>query len=144
MATVTDTKDGVKVLSKMPSMFQDVVDFHCKYGIQYVGPPRKLPKDVEVFREARFTEECAEIYQSLLSGDQAEELDGYVDLIYIILGTCHLHGWNFEEAWSRVHAANMKKERASDKNPGKYQKLGCKQDIVKPPEWVAPDLRDLV
>lgn len=144
MATVTDENGRVRVLARLPSMFQDVVDFHHKYGIQYVGPPRDLPGDIKEFRYKRFIEEKEEIEEALNEGDLESELDGYVDLIYIILGTCHLHGWNFDEAWSRVHAANMKKERASNKNPGKYQELVCKQDIVKPPGWVAPDLRDLV
>ena len=74
----------------------------------------------------------------------AELLDGYVDLIYIILGTCHLHGWDFNEAWRRVHAANMKKELTSPTNPGKYGAVGDKVDIVKPVGWVASSMQDLV
>jgi len=128
----------------IPNVFQDVVDFHKKYGIQYDGPPRRLPKDVEVFRDARLVEELEEIQDAYVHQDMTGVLDGFVDLIYIALGTLHLHGYDFNEAWKRVQQANMSKERASNKNPGKYQKLGCNQDIVKPLGWVAPDLKDLV
>lgn len=120
-----------------PAMFQDVADFHRKFGIQYDGPPRDLPEDLRLFRARRFLEEINEIEKARYLDDR---LDGYVDLVYIILGTCHLHGWDFNEAWRRVHAANMAKERASKENPGKY---GSPSDIVKPKGWKAPDLSDL-
>lgn len=128
-----------------PDLFQDVVDFHTKFGIQYDGPPRELPPDIGPFREARFFEELSEIRDAVTNRQFAEVLDGYVDLIYIILGTCHLHGWDFNEAWRRVHEANMKKELASEQNPGKYVGTpGHKTDIVKPPGWTPPSMQDLV
>lgn len=124
-----------------PNLFQDVVSFHKKFGINYDGPPRDLPADSRKFRDARFHEEIREIRDAIEACQLSEQLDGYVDLIYIILGTCHLHGWDFNEAWSRVHAANMAKQRASKENPGKYNDAA---DIVKPPGWKAPVLSDLV
>lgn len=138
---VTEQRTGVKVAANVPNIYQDVVDFHKKFGIQYDGPPRQLPPDLSKFRDLRFAEEIREIRDAQNANQLAEVLDGYVDLIYIILGTCHLHGWNFNEAWRRVHEANMKKERASSTNPGKY---GDSVDIVKPQDWVAPSMQDLV
>lgn len=132
---------GAAVKVNTPDLFGDVVAFHKKFGIQYDGPPRALPNELGGFRNKRFHEEVKEIRDAIDALQLAEQLDGYVDLIYIILGTCHLHGWNFNEAWRRVHAANMAKEKASKENPGKY---GSSQDIVKPEGWVAPNLQDLV
>jgi hypothetical protein len=66
-------------------------------------------------------------------------------LIYIAMGNAHLHGFHrFNEAWKRVHHANMQKELSHEGNPGKYGKLGDKRDIVKPPGWTPPDHSDLV
>lgn len=122
---------------------QDVVDFHVKYGIQYNGPPRTLPTDILKFRVARDQEELKEYVDAAYAGQLPEQLDAKIDQIYIALGTLHLQGFKPEiiaEAWRRVHNANMSKELASAKNPGKH---GNKQDIVKPVGWVAPDHTDL-
>jgi predicted HAD superfamily Cof-like phosphohydrolase len=124
-----------------PAVFQDVINFHKKYGIQYDGPKRLLPKDLADFRDARLQEEIDELRWAIGEDDAEKMLDAIVDTIYIALGTCHLHGWDFDEAWRRVHAANMKKELAHKDNPGKYAHSA---DIVKPPGWKAPDLSDLI
>jgi predicted HAD superfamily Cof-like phosphohydrolase len=124
-----------------PDLFNDVKDFHKKFGIGYDGPPRALPLELRAFRKMRLEAEMLEYLTAYQEDDPEGQLDGIVDLIYIALGTMDLHGWDFYEAWKRVHAANMKKEKASDKNPGHF---GHKNDIVKPPGWEAPDLSDLV
>lgn len=140
----TGQRIGAEIKSNVPDMFGDVVAFHKKFGIQYDGPPRGREGDLFKFRDARFHEEIKEIRDAVDAHQAAEELDGYVDLIYIILGTCHLRGWDFNTAWKRVHEANMKKERAHAGNPGKYSQLGDKVDIVKPEGWTAPSMQDLV
>ena len=70
-----------------------------------------------------------------------EKLDALVDLVYFALGTAYLHGFNFNEAWKRVHAANMKKIRAEKKGDSKRKSTF---DVVKPAGWIVPDLSDLV
>jgi predicted HAD superfamily Cof-like phosphohydrolase len=115
----------------------DIEEFHIKFGIAYDGPPRLLPKELEQFRIKFLAEELVEY----ITGDaSADKLDALVDLAYVLLGTAHLHGYNFREAWRRVHEANMKKvrvERASD------SKRGSAFDVIKPPGWTAPDHSDL-
>lgn len=124
------------------SMAHDVVDFHRKFGIEYVGKKRMLPPQLNFFRHERNCEEAKEWYNSQTL---AEKLDAGIDQIYIILGTLHLHGFSpddVRQCWERVHAANMLKERSSPDNPGKYGNPNfC--DIVKPNGWVAPNLEDL-
>lgn len=61
-------------------------------------------------------------------------------LIHLLIQWCSLNRWNFPEAWQRVHAANMAKERAASAADSKH---GSAQDIVKPAGWVAPDHRNL-
>ncbi len=73
--------------------------------------------------------------------DLEKQLDALVDLMYVLLGTSYLQGFDLKEAWNRVHAANMTKirtERADD------SKRGSVYDVVKPEGFRPPDLSDLV
>lgn len=122
--------------------FLDVVNFHRKFQIQYIGPPRKkLDPKLNRFRDERLKEELRE---HLESKDPAKRFDGLLDLIYIAMGTIHLHGWDFYTGWSRVHMANMAKVRGEG-HEGKYGSDGVHVvDIIKPLGWRAPRLEDLV
>lgn len=72
-------------------------------------------------------------------------LDALVDLVYVALGTAHLHGFDFNEAWRRVHAANMKKIRAPSAEASKESTgRGHAFDVIKPPGWEPPSHKDLV
>ena len=63
-------------------------------------------------------------------------LDGLVDIVYFAVGTATLLDYDFNEAFRRVHAANMQKVRA-------YTERSA-VDLVKPPGWKSPALNDLV
>jgi predicted HAD superfamily Cof-like phosphohydrolase len=123
------------------SFSEDLKEFNARYGMAYDGPSRKLPKKLDLLRERRLGEEFKEVLLARAASDYVQYLDGLVDLCYIAIGTAILHGWDFDEAWRRVHEANMKKERAHIHNTGKYNNG---YDIVKPIGWQPPDLRDLV
>lgn len=141
-----------------PSMFQDVVDFHKKFGIAYAGKPRVLPKGLQKFRDKFAREELTEYRHSIealyfalknpkasfddeVAHNLEHALDALVDLTYVVLGTAHLHGFDFDAAWRRVHAANMAKVKAKS---AKDSKRKSTHDVVKPPGWKAPRHRDLV
>lgn len=139
----------------------DIREFHEKFGLTYDGKPRALHEDnMDLFRFRFLVEELNE-YQlaftalrhemtlppgvsldpGIVTEHLAQALDALVDLTYVALGTAYLHGFNFEEAWRRVHEANMQKmrvERESD------SKRGSKFDVVKPRGWEPPDHSDLV
>lgn len=122
-------------------MFEDVRQFQQKFGLEYGGSPRALPMDLTAFRVGFLQEEFQEYCEASDDGDLERMLDALVDLVYVALGTAYQHGFDFNEAWRRVHAANMAKvrvERASD------SKRGSTYDVVKPAGWRAPDLSDLV
>jgi predicted HAD superfamily Cof-like phosphohydrolase len=126
------------MLKSNPNLIQDIEEFHAKFGLQYSGPPRTLETQLELFRMKFFEEE----YNELVGAETDEDkLDACVDLVYIILGYCHLRGWNFAEAWRRIQAANMQKVRARSND---MSKRGSSYDVVKPKGWVAPSLKDLV
>lgn len=131
--------------------------------------PQELPDDVALFRIGFMVEELAEYAQS--SGytnisralcdlhdhikekkrwvcnrneggrDLEVQFDSLIDLIYVALGTSHLHGLDFDEGWRRVHAANMKKELAQSAD---QSKRGYRFDVIKPRGWKPADLSDLL
>lgn len=124
-----------------PRLFYDIWDFHRKFLLEYSGPPRELPQDLGDFRLKFIIEEINEYREARIDHDLAKQFDALIDLVYVVLGTAYLHGFDFEEGWRRVHAANMSKvraERAEDST------RSSTFDVIKPPGWKAPDLSDLV
>tara|TARA_Y100000389_G_C17281505_1_gene423207 strand:+ start:265 stop:654 length:390 start_codon:yes stop_codon:yes gene_type:complete len=115
------------------SLVSDIKDFHEKFGLEYTGDPRVLPADLRLFRIKFIDEELLE-YAS--SKTLADEFDALIDMVYVILGTAHMQGLDFQAGWDRVHEANMKKVRGSSARSLSY-------DVIKPAGWTAPDLTDL-
>ena len=76
--------------------------------------------------------------------DKAGQLDALVDLAYVVLGTAHLQGFDFDEAFKRVHEANMKKEKSVASSNPNYKGRDPRFSVTKPEGWEAPDLSDLV
>jgi len=122
-------------------MMGDIKDFHEKFKLNYDGPPRELLSDMGMFRIRFMKEELDEYAQACLDGNKAKQLDALVDLVYVALGTAYLQGFNFNEAWGRVHIANMKKVRALK---AEHSARGSTYDVVKPPGWKPANLEDLV
>lgn len=152
-----------RFLKPQQSFYQDVKDFHEKFGLEYGGPPRGLDLDLESFRTKFMVEELCEyaglkkesreVVEDFMASphfehrrekvDLEDKLDALVDLAYVVLGTACCHGFDFDEAWRRVHAANMAKVRAQ-RDEDSLREGGAKFDVVKPPGWKPADLSDLV
>lgn len=122
-------------------MMRDVVAFHEKFGINYDGPPRELPHDIATFRMQFLDEELREYMDAVASHDLEKQFDALIDLVYVALGTAHLQGFQFRRGWKRVQQANMAKVRANSENKSTRH---ATFDIVKPPCWVPPTLKDLL
>lgn len=136
---------------------EDIHEFHTKFDLLHLGSARNLVGELGDFREKFMLEELDEYSASREAIqymaetpliDPAEytfqlgqQLDALVDLVYVALGTAHLQGFDFTEAWRRVHAANLRKVRAQK---AEDSKRGTAYDVVKPKGWVAPDHSDLV
>ena len=127
--------------NKPIDFWKDIKDFHEKFGLKYEGKPRTLPNELRVFRIDFMDEEISEYAMASAQKDLHDQLDALVDLVYVALGTATLHGFNFPEAWRRVHEANMKKVRATDIKDSKRRSI---YDVIKPLGWEPPDLSDLV
>jgi len=136
MGLIADAIEG-----KNFDAFDCVSRFHEKFGLEYSDAPRKLPKPLETLKLKHLHEELVEYKEATEKERLVDQLDALVDLVYVALGTAYLHGFDFNEAFRRVHAANMKKTRAVS---SKESKRGSRYDVVKPPNWKAPFLKDLV
>jgi len=115
------------------SMIRDIKEFHEKFNLTYEGGPRELPVELDIFRTNFIQEELDEYIDS---SNLEHKFDALIDMVYVILGTAYMHGFDFEEGWKRVHEANMTKIRQPSERSG--------FDVVKPDGWKAPDLGDLV
>jgi predicted HAD superfamily Cof-like phosphohydrolase len=128
----------------MKNFVEDIRDFHRKFGLEYKGKPRMLDLDLARFRIDFMQEELDEYVLATGAQDVVKQLDALVDLLYVVFGTAHMHGFNIEEAWRRVHEANMTKVKVLGKDDARSTRGGSKYDVVKPTTWVAPNLEDLV
>lgn len=126
--------------SKYQSMFKDVLDFHNMLGYEPNTTKKRVTIPLQQFRDALLKEEFKEYMDAVKAGDKEKQLDGLIDLIYVAIGTILVHGWDGEAAWHRIQLANMAKIPGIGK---RTKDLGV-IDALKPPGWVAPDLKDLV
>lgn len=118
----------------------DIADFHFKFGLEQTEMKVELHPNEWELRHKRLIEEIQEYREAAEMDDDEAVLDALVDIVYIALGTAYRRGWDFAEAWRRVHDANMSKERGRANN----SKYGSQFDIVKPEGWVGPSHADLV
>lgn len=161
----------------MQKQIDQVGEFASKFGIVATEPnvPSFMVNDeLQKFRLARLLSEVEEIvvasgYQVVIDEDgnldvekDAEVeanlediLDGYVDALYILIGSIRLHGFHkgaakfapydnisrFEHAFNRVHYKNMLKEPAQLEEQSKF---GTLYDIVKPEGWEPAVLKDII
>lgn len=110
--------------------------------------------DIEKWeRFAMLTEEFSEHKQALAALKQANEnhspsgikdamtelADSLVDMVYIILGTAHAYGFDFDELFAAVHENNLTK---IDPETGLVLKENGK--VQKPVGYVPVDLRSLI
>lgn len=142
----------------------DISEFHTKFVLDYHGRPRALPADLASFRHGFDLEEAHEWEranrQALMAlgsdalqlyGDDyvlrcalADQLDAVVDQLYVLLGKAHLQGFTpamIAEAWSRVHAKNMEKERCVNEGDSTRKST---YDVIKPQGWTPASHLDLV
>lgn len=122
------------------NIFQAIVEFHEKYELVNEGAPTVLSEEMADFRIGFMNEEWQEYCDAHAINDLEGMLDALVDLVYVALGTAYLHGFDFNEAFRRVHEANMLKVRAERSGDSKR---GSQYDVVKPEGWEPPVLTDL-
>jgi predicted HAD superfamily Cof-like phosphohydrolase len=85
-------------------------------------------------------EEFNEFLVAYYNSDEVESLDACMDMIWVILGFCHMKGYNIHGAWDEVWKTNMAKV---DPETGKVRR---REDgkILKPEGWQPPDMSRFV
>ena len=115
----------------LDSAFDDVREFHARFGHPVRDAPALLTAERAAARAAWMQEEVAEFLAAHSVPDQA---DAMIDLIYFALGTLVEMGVRPEKLFEIVHAANMTK-LWPDGTP-RFRHDG---KTVKPPSWVDPE-----
>lgn len=129
----------------MKSNFDDVGDFHRRFGLDSVSDttpagPRVVDTPLLNFRLRFLEEELRELNEAAERGDHVKMFDALIDLVYVAKGTAHLFGYPWQEGWDEVQRANMTKERATRVEDSTR---GSTFDVIKPPGWTPPRI-DLV
>tara|TARA_R110000824_G_scaffold167181_6_gene343984 strand:+ start:5477 stop:5905 length:429 start_codon:yes stop_codon:yes gene_type:complete len=134
------------------SNFDDVGRFHKKFGLPFSPPidsiaddERKTPKwlDVEtqMFRVRFIKEELDELENAYINKDLTQVADALVDIVYVAMGTAHLHNLPWEELWNEVQQTNLAKQRVSSLKDSKRMSIF---DVVKPKNWKAPRIKAIL
>jgi len=92
-------------------------------------------------KEFRICAMQEELNEYIDAEKKEDELDALIDLIVFALGTAERQGFLniFEKAFNRVMKANMMKNIGTNKKRNSFQ-----LDLVKPKNWKAPILTDLI
>ena len=127
------------------NVFEQLAEFHNKFEMRDipVGEPQLLSPALFPVRANFIGEELNEYVEAHTHGDVPHLLRELIDIVYVVIGTIDLHGFTpkqAQEAFNRVHAANMAKVRVES---AKQSKRGTTYDVRKPEGWKAPDLDDL-
>lgn len=119
---------------------KDIHEMHNKFGVHEWFEKNKDDKDLMAkylrFRLKMCMEEMNETIDAAIFDRNPEEVvDGLIDLCVFAIGTLDVFGVDANEAWDRVHHANMAKEPGV--KPGRPNPFGL-PDLLKPSGWVAP------
>jgi predicted HAD superfamily Cof-like phosphohydrolase len=114
-------------------MYNDVVKF-----IEACDQ-EQTPENAELYRNL-IVEEYKEFILAHHNNDEIEQLDACMDMIWVILGFCHMKGYDVEGAWNEVARSNLAK---IDSTTGKVIK---REDgkVLKPEGWTPPILTPFV
>lgn len=114
-------------------MYKDVVTFIEACDQEKCEPNASLYRNLIV-------EEFNEFVHALNTEDKVEQLDACMDMIWVILGFCHMNDWDVKGAWNEVALSNLTK---IDPNTKKVIK---REDgkVLKPEGWKPPQLEKFV
>ena len=124
--------------------YKRVDEFHKSYGmprgtVTVSDDFSKVTQEDADRIKLRFDLNAEEFKELVTAETPAEIMKEACDLVYVILGMFVEFGWDFDEAFKRVHESNMSK---LDEEGKPIRREDGK--ILKGPNYQAPDLRDLV
>ena len=158
----------------MTDNYRDVGEFHRRFHLAHANDktaPRLIDHALVEYRLRFLHEELEELEEGYTKRDLAKIADALVDLVYVALGTAHLHGLPWQALWREVQRANMTKERCEGDHPWvtcpvggvcaewcpgpscchrcdaprhKHSLRGNVNDVIKPPGWRPPRVHEVL
>ena len=119
----------------MSEWYQDVYDFHEKFGCHIENKPKVATEQIRELRWNLIEEEYGELESAITTENLPQIADAIVDSIYVLIGTAISYGIDLRPIWDAVHVSNMNKVGGGERSDGK---------ILKPGDWVAPDVESLI
>ena len=124
------------------NLVNDIEDFHSKFGLHpQEDRPHLLSNELQTFRVNFLQEELTEFQDAYDKGNLEGAFDALIDLVYVALGTAYLMDLPFNAGWQKVHYCNMQKVRTKIETDSKRN---SSYDVIKPKDWKAPDLKELI
>lgn len=117
------------------SVFNDVKAFHEAMDIPVLPEPRFPAYERVILRLDLIMEELEETLLAIDTDDLVGTADGFVDMLYVIVGAMHEFGLPAQALWDEVHRANMAKKGGPIREDGKR---------LKPPGWTPPDIAGIL
>lgn len=108
---------------------------------RFVDACDQLPSEENAdLYEKLIDEEYREFKEAREQNDVVEQLDACMDLIWVILGFCHMKGFQVQEAWNEVAQSNLCKICPET---GKVIKRADGK-VLKPEGWKSPELAPFI
>ena len=122
-------------------------EFHRAFGcVQQARfmPPTQKQRELEdtellLLRKNLIREEVKELMEAISEGHPEHILKELVDVVVVCAGMADTYGWDFDEAFNRVHESNMSK--LDDKGKPVYREDG---KVLKSDNYKEPNLSDLL
>jgi len=99
----------------------------------------KTEKNATLYKNL-IREEFDEFIKSYLEKDDEGQLDGCMDLIWVVLGYCYMRDYDVNGAWKEVARSNLSK---IDSTTGKVNKRKDGK-AMKPEGWTPPNLKPFI
>ena len=101
------------------SNFRKVKDFNEVFGVDTPKFPlsnvvASNPK-LAALRQDLITEECEELVEAMKENNFTEMVDALADILYVVYGAGAAFGVDLDKAFDIVHASNMSKVCATEK-----------------------------
>jgi predicted HAD superfamily Cof-like phosphohydrolase len=122
------------------TIYKQVEEFRRAMALPIGSQPQLLPDNQRSYFARFILEELSEYLKACEEGTLVDAADALVDLVYVTLGCAHAMGLPFDQLFQVVHKANMSKMPANE-----YIRSlrGSQYDVVKPMDWVAPEVEML-
>ena len=124
------------------SLSKCLAEFHIAFGCtrnQSFKTNTIEGTELLLLKKRLINEEINEVFEAIKEKNDTHVLKELVDLVVVCVGMADTYGWDFDNAFKRVHESNMSK--LDDEGKPIYREDG---KVLKSKNYKAPYLDDLV